>query len=738
MNEFNDDQLPASESLKQLAEAHGVSTEYWDYHGNLASPSSATLKAVLAALGVSTHSEEEIGRALREVEDAPWRQTLAPTVVTRGGVESTVPVYVPDGAKVRVRVELEDGGVRELTQTEDWTVPREVDGIKRGRASFILGADLPLGWHRIIAEVSPGSSSTDQSAPQGAHAGPPADGEVETVTVTSALAVTPNHLDLPESLGERGWGVMTQLYSIRSRRSWGTGDADDLTELAAFLGDQGADFLLINPLHAAEPVAPMTPSPYLPVTRRFVNPIYIRPENILEVAHLSGPKRSLVQWAFEEVKDSDLSAEPIDRDVVWKAKREALEVIFAAGRSYSRQRDFERFRAEQGEGLERFALWSALIEKYGPQEDWPAWLRDAGSAHVANEARVLSDRIDFFAWLQWIVDEQLGRAQAEAKASGMALGVMDDLAVGIHPRGADVWSAPEAFARGIQVGAPPDMYNQLGQNWSQPPWNPVHLAASAYRPLRDMVRTVLRHAGALRVDHIIGLFRLWWIPEGMGAHEGAYVRYDYEAMIGVVLLEAHRAGAVMIGEDLGTVEPWVRDYLAARGVLGTAVLWFEKQEDGWPKQPGGYRRLSLATVTTHDLPPTAGYLADEHVALRERLGLLTDPIAQVRAEARIERDRMLARLREHGLLDANPSEREIVEALHRYIARTPAALVGVALVDGVGERRAQNQPGTDQEYPNWKQPLADGSGEVVLVEDLPGNMRLQSLLAAVRDSFGQE
>ena len=363
MNEFNDDLLPASESLKQLAEAHGVSTEYWDYHGNLASPSSATLRAVLAALGVSINSEEEIGRALREVEDAPWRQALAPTVVTRGGVESTVPVYVPDGAKVRVRVELENGDVRELTQTEDWTVPREVDGVKRGRASFILGADLPLGWHRIIAEVSPGS--TDQAAPQGAHAAPPADSEAETITVTSALAVTPNHLDLPESLGDRGWGVMTQLYSTRSRGSWGTGDTDDLTELAAFLGDQGADFLLINPLHAAEPVAPMTHSPYLPVTRRFVNPLYIRPENIPEVARLSGPKRSLVQWAFEEVKDSDLSAEPIDRDAVWKAKREALEVIFAAGRSYSRQRAFERFRAVQGEGLERCAVGSALGERHG-------------------------------------------------------------------------------------------------------------------------------------------------------------------------------------------------------------------------------------------------------------------------------------------------------------------------------------------------------------------------------------
>ena len=204
MNEFNDDQLPASESLKQLAEAYGVSTEYWDYHGNLASPSSATLKAVLAALGVRARTDEEIESSLRGVEDAPWRQTLAPTVVMRGGVESTVPVYVPDGAKVRVRVELEDGAVRELTQTEDWTVPREVDGIKRGRASFILGADLPLGWHRLVAEVSPGSASMGQTVIQGAHAAPPAD--AETVTVTSALAVTPNRLDLPDSLGERGWG----------------------------------------------------------------------------------------------------------------------------------------------------------------------------------------------------------------------------------------------------------------------------------------------------------------------------------------------------------------------------------------------------------------------------------------------------------------------------------------------------------------------------------------------------
>lgn len=709
---------PADEDLKRLAEMHGVSTEYWDYHGNRAAPSRSTLVAVLAALGVAAATEAQIKDSLADAELAPWRRILPPTVVRRQGWEAPVAVHVPDGAAVAVRVELESGGAVELEQAEDWERPRQVDGVLTGRASFRIPGNLPLGWHTLVAEIEAGE-------------GRPA------TTATAALAMTPDRLELPASLGERGWGVMAQLYSARSADSWGIGDADDLTELASFFGDEGADFLLINPLHAAEPSGEMTPSPYLPVTRRFVNPIYIRPEAIPEMTRLSGPRRSLIQWSLEELAATNRTVDPIDRDTIWKLKRDALEVVFSAGRSRSRRRDFERFRAEAGEGLERFALWCALTEKHGEMADWPENLKDPSSAFVANEARALTDRIDFYAWLQWIVDEQLARAQEQAKASGMALGIMDDLAVGVHARGADVWSEPEAFAPGIEVGAPPDMYNQLGQNWSQPPWSPVYLAETAFQPLRDMVRTVLRHAGALRVDHVIGLFRLWWIPKGMGAASGAYVRYDHEAMVGVVLLEAYRAGAVIIGEDLGTVEPWARDYLAGRGVLGTSVLWFEKQGDGWPLQPQDYRRLALSTVNTHDLPPTAGYLADEHVALRERLGLLADPVEQVRAEAGLERNRMIERLREHRLLGANPSEREIVEALHRYIVRTPSALIGVALVDCVGERRTQNQPGTDQEYPNWRIPLADSSGEPVLIEDLPGNARLASLFQAIRQEMGQ-
>jgi 4-alpha-glucanotransferase len=313
----------------------------------------------------------------------------------------------------------------------------------------------------------------------------------------------------------------------------------------------------------------------------------------------------------------------------------------------------------------------------------------------------------------------------------MRLGIMHDLAVGVHPEGADAWAHQDVLARGVTVGAPPDMYNQQGQNWSQPPWNPRTLAKAGYVPYRDMLRTALRHAGALRVDHILGLFRLWWIPGGAKPSAGAYVRYDHEALVGILCLEAHRAGAVVVGEDLGVFEPWVRDYLADRGVLGTSVLWFEKDDDGRPLPPEKYRRLTFATVGTHDMPPTAGYLAGEHVDLRERLGLLADDPQVLRQRARAERDSAVLALAERGYVGDSPSEREIVEGLHRYLRRSPAALVGVQLVDAVGERRSQNQPGTDQEYPNWKVPLGDSSGNVVLIEDLFDSARLRSLLHTV-------
>jgi 4-alpha-glucanotransferase len=278
------------------------------------------------------------------------------------------------------------------------------------------------------------------------------------------------------------------------------------------------------------------------------------------------------------------------------------------------------------------------------------------------------------------------------------------------------------------------MFNQQGQNWSQPPWHPARLAATGYAAYRDMLRGVLQHAGGLRVDHILGLFRLWWIPAGAGAGEGTYVHYDHEALIGILALEAQRAGAIVIGEDLGLFEPWVSDYLAERGIFGTSILWFERDGDG-PRAPESYRRHCLTSVNTHDLPPTAGYLAGDHVTLREALGILAQPVAEERALAAAEQGAVLARVRERGLLpDAAtgaPGVQATVEALYAFTAQTPSALLGISLVDAVGERRTQNQPGTIDEYPNWRVPLAGPDGTPVMIEDLLDNERFASLIEAI-------
>jgi 4-alpha-glucanotransferase len=307
--------------------------------------------------------------------------------------------------------------------------------------------------------------------------------------------------------------------------------------------------------------------------------------------------------------------------------------------------------------------------------------------------------------------------------------VIHDLAVGVHPYGADAWALQGVLAGELHAGAPPDPFNQQGQNWSQPPWRPDALAKTGYAAWRDLVRAVIRHAGGLRIDHIIGLFRLWWVTSPDRPADGTYVRYDHEALVGILVLEAARAGVVVVGEDLGTVEPWVRDYLSERGILGTSVLWFERDHStGRPLSPERWRELCLATVTTHDLPPTAGYLAGDHVELRHQLGLLTRSLPEELAVDEAERSDWLQVLRERRLLGPDDTDVErVVEALHRYVAHTPCRLVGVALTDAVGERRTQNQPGTKDEYPNWRVPLGGPDGKPVLLEDLPDNPRLRRL-----------
>ncbi|MCC9197089.1 4-alpha-glucanotransferase [Arthrobacter sp. zg-Y820] len=718
MTSPNSTDLPAESStlLRELAAQHRVVTTFKGWDGTPREVSDETLRRVLSALGVGVESEEELAASLAGGRLAPWRQTLPGAVVVREHRSHSVAVHTPARKENRVWITLEDGNRREI----EWpAVPSEeldVDGTRIVRTMVLLPDDLPLGWHRL--EVEGGG------------------GQAETV-----LVVTPERLTTTAELSRRrAWGLMAQLYSVRSSRSWGIGDLNDLADLAALSGaDHGAGFILINPLHAAEPVPPLEPSPYLPATRRFFNPLYIRVEDIPEYGYLPGEARAKVEDAARTLGAANLSAEQLDRNSTYAAKLAALEDIFAVPRSFAREKQFEQFCALEGQGLENFALWCALTETLPAGA--PEWERITGpdSPYVQEHGAELAARGQFYKWLQWICDQQLENVQSVARRAGMAIGVVHDLAVGVHPAGADAWMLRPVLAPGVSVGAPPDMFNQQGQDWSQPPWHPQRLADAGYLPYRDMLRTVLRHAGGIRVDHILGLFRQWWIPSGSSPGDGAYVHFDHEALIGILALEAERAGAVVIGEDLGVFEPWVQEYLGERGVLGTSILWFEQTETG-PRLPEEYRQGALTTVNTHDLPPAAGYLAGEHVDLRASLGLLSRPVEEERELDAAAQEALLSLVRTRGLLadtGAVGAEKiqQTVEALHSFILQTPSVLLGVSLTDAVGERQTQNQPGTGDEYPNWRIPLCGPDGQAILLDDLPSNDRFNSLANLMQRSI---
>ncbi|MBM3670074.1 MAG: 4-alpha-glucanotransferase [Actinobacteria bacterium] len=686
--------VPATDAhLRTLADAYGVATEYWDQAGARVDVSDATVRAILHSLGVDTDSAEAIEAAIAELPLRHWRRFLPPFFITREGEGRRAWMHVPHGDPARMWVELADGYVIDLAQMDVWVDPVDVDGVLTGEASFWVPDSLPIGYHTLHAVSRARAESCD-------------------------LAVAPARLHPERILGQRQWGLMTQVYSLRSHASWAMGDLHDLGDLAAWSARElGAGFVLVNPLHACSPVSPVTPSPYSPVTRRFASPLYVRVEDIPEWNRV--PDRGDIEKQADALRAANTTPDLLERDPVWAVKRAALERTFAVSLDAERQREFDAYLAQEGVGLIDYARWCALADRYGPiTDDWPAEFRHPRSAAVSEFARTHADDVNFHLWMQWVTYQQLAAAQRAAVDAGMVVGVVNDLAVGVHRAGADAWALQDVIAPGVMVGAPPDMYNQMGQDWQLPPWRPEALADHGFRPLRDMLRTVPRTSGGLRVDHVLGLFRMWWIPEGSTADHGTFVRFDHDALLGILCLEAHLAGAVVIGEDLGTVEDWVQRELASRGILGTSILWFEPERDS-----RHWRRDVLASVAVHDLPPTAGYLRDEHVRIRSELGLLSTDSSTEYTRARVEREEWAKSLIDQGYL--NPSVdletdtglEEMLLALHRALEASAARMIGIAVTDVVRDRRAQNQPGTDQEYPNWRVPLCGEDGTAVLLEE---------------------
>lgn len=680
------------EQLTRLAGHHGVAVEYWDQGGSHHEVAPETVIAVLAGLGVAATTDAEVAASLRDSELSDWRRVLPPVFVHRRSRTGRIWVHVPHGTPLRCHLVWEDGsGAIPAEQVEHLVAPTDVAGVLTGEAAFEIPADLPIGYHQFQARTPDGA----------VHVCP--------------LVVTPDRLEPAPS----GWGLMVQLYAAASRQSWGVGDLGDLATLVQATADAAGQFVLVNPMHAASPVDPMEPSPYLPVSRRFANPVYLDLAPLIADAQLSTADRERVAVIHDELVRLTDSADTLDWAATWRAKREVLEILYASA-SFANG-EFAGYVHEQGVALQDFALWCAIADELGPRwQEWPDELQSVRSGAVTTEFARREDAVLFHSWLQFLMSGQMTQVQQGARAGGMEIGIIHDLAVGVHADGADTWRLGDLLAADVSVGAPPDMYNQLGQNWSQPPWQPEALADAAFVPYRDMLRAVLSHAGGIRVDHILGLYRQWWIPDGFPPASGTYVSVDHEAMVGILVLEAARVGAVVIGEDLGTVEDWIRADMTDRGILGTGVLWFERQQDHIT-DPHHWRADALASVTVHDLPPTAGYLAGEHVRLRHELGLLAEPLDAARAQHAAEIGQWRDALVAAGFLpatDSDVTEADIVVALHRCLASSPARLLGVSLPDLVGDHRAQNQPGTHREYPNWCIPLADGTGRPVPIDDL--------------------
>lgn len=724
-------EAPQSASLTKLADAHGVALAYYDVFGHLHRIADDVLRAILRAMRVDAGSDHAIADALRDVAQARCRQCLAPMTVVRADARPwRIRVYLPAQPARRPlewHVVAEDGVEHRLP------VPQQDVRAEAVADAPCIALDVPLdvplshGYHDI--ELRAGGESVARGS----------------------LAVAPRTCHRPPALrsGARAWGIAVQLYGVRSARSWGIGDFTDLATIAERCAAEGAGVVGVNPLHALFMHDPERASPYSPSSRMFLNVLYLDVEAVAEFAHCVEAREHVASPQFRASLAALREAPLVDYAGVAGAKLPVLEMLYTQARRDARTRPtsrwaaFDAFKTAGGKALRRQALFDALQSHFFARDPtvwgWPRWpdaYRDPESAAIVAFADENAERIDFFAWLQWQADLQRAHVAERAREAGLAVGLYADLAVSIDRGGAEAWANQSLYAVSASVGAPPDVFNVKGQDWGLPPMIPQRLRDAGYAPFIATLRANMRAAGALRIDHVMGLLRLYWVPSGATAADGAYVRYPLEDLLGLLALESERHRCLVIGEDLGTVPDEVREALAANDVLSYRVLLFERDAAGDFKPPGQYPEAALATASTHDLPTLAGWWEGHDIALRARHGLLgarPDVNAQI-AERIRDRGQLLAALSRAGLLPAgmplDPSAvptltPALASALQAYLARTPCALFVVQPEDAFGVIEQANLPGTVTEHPNWRRKLP------VPIEQFAADGRLHALASRI-------
>ncbi len=695
----------ARTNLGRLSRRLGIVDEFTDIlERRRRKTSDETRVALLAAMGFDGTSERKAAEALAGLEREERTRILPPVLVARQGGRAA------EQAVLRLPDEFSGAcGWRLDLRKEDGETSRRTGRISRRGSSRTVSIPLPRrltpGYHSLRVEVStPGRGG--QSAEQ-------------TLIVTPGKCFT-----LEEATrGKRGFGIWANLYSVRSRRDWGAGDLTDLGALCREAARNGAWFVGFNPLHATRNQG-RDISPYSPVSRIYRNPLYLDPETIPEWSESAEARRLYSSPGFNGRLDTLRSQKGVAYQRVMELKLRVLEALFGTfekrrGDERSRRgKRFMRYLAAEGRNLIDFATFCSMEEtlrRKGFTADWRAWppqYRDPLSPEVRRFRERHERRIRFFCYLQFEMDRQLEQVKEKARKAGLTIGLFQDLALGVSPSGSDAWSRPRLFAGAARLGAPPDSYSRAGQNWDLPPVDPRRLRTCRYGYWRDVLRSTFDRSGAVRIDHIIGLRHQYWIPEGRSPVDGAYVRQPADDLLGILALESRRQKAIVIGEDLGTVPRGLQSLLARWGIISSRLLYFERSRRGTVKPAAGITNRALLCVHNHDLPPLAGYWSGADLRLRGRCGQFETDEAQ--NEAGIDRLKwkkaLLRRLRAEGLwsdgLDPNSSE-DVLAAVHSFLCKTRAPIIGISLDDLARESSPVNLPGVPPErYGNWSRKMS--------------------------------
>lgn len=724
--------------IEQLATAKGIASEYVDAWGNPALVSEESKAAMLGAMGYRVDDEAALSAQLEEEYKLHWLRPLDPVMVLRTHESLTLEVRLPidlANESLSWTLRLEEGGEQSGSFTP---VEGELVGVAE------LG-DLEFQAYRVTLAATPGMGYHQLVLCEPGDAEPL--GEMRLIVAPKSCYKQPAIAN-----GRKVWGPSVQLYCLRSRHNWGIGDFSDLAQLVEKVADWGAHFVGLNPIHALYPANPESASPYSPSSRRWLNLAYINVEAVPEFQANAALKAEVAAPAFQQMLSALRAKEYVDYTGVMSAKMMMLRKVFEQAKFDAKRRAaLDAFVAEGGDSLRQQAAFDAIQAcLYAEGQNawgWPVWpeaLKDYHTPEVEAWIAAHQQDVDFFLYLQFVADEQLAVADARAKASGMVMGLYRDLAVGVSEGSTEIWANRDLYCPKASVGAPPDILGPLGQNWGLPPMNPGKLFDAAYQPMVDLFRSNMRSCGALRIDHVMALLRLWWVPPGESAAKGAYIYYPVNDLLGILALESHRNQCLIIGEDLGTVPEGIDVTLKENGVHSYKVFFFERsKDDGGFISPAHYAEQAMSALTTHDMPTLAGFWHCDDLALGKQLGLYPDEevLARLYADRHEAKQRILDSLHAHHVVSDSVSRdvnwvgmnTELNHGMQIHMSRGNCALFSTQLEDWLEMDKPVNVPGTSYEYPNWRRKLSRDLEELFADEGLKA---LAHGMSRARDEAG--